>query len=338
MPISLLYSGVLYLRHKLYDLGVLRQYKHDISVICVGNLSFGGTGKTPFTLYIARLLGDSARVGILSRGYKRKTRGFLLATPSISAEELGDEPLLMYKQLEQTRVAVDANRHRGIQTLQNTTDVKTVILDDAFQHRQVAPDCSILLTDYNNRYTQDYLVPAGSLRDLKCRAKSAEIIVVTKCPDDIDFDQITAEISPQPNQQLFFTRLRYQHIKPLSGEEELDLDYLKNKGVLIFTGIAHPEYLESFIKTKSTNTQVIAFPDHHQYTQKDLLRINDLFDNFAAPSKLVLTTEKDAVKLSDVALAPHLEKLPIFVLAVEVEFMKDKKLFDRELNKYATTN
>lgn len=338
MPISWLYAAVLYLRHKLYDLGVFRQNQHDAAVISVGNLSFGGTGKTPFTLYIARLLGDSERVAILSRGYKRKTKGFLLAQPGVSAEELGDEPLLMFQQLKNTRVAVDANRSRGIQTLLEKTEVQTVILDDALQHRQVKADCNILLTDYRNRYTQNHLVPAGNLRDIKCRAKSAQIIVVTKCPEAIDFDRVAAEINPQPNQHLFFTRLKYQYIRQIGNAKLLDLEYLQHKEVLIFSGIAHPEYLESFVKSKTPNVQSITFPDHHHYTEKDLLRINDLFDNFATPSKLVLTTEKDAVKLSDSALVPHLLKLPIFVLGVEVEFMKDKELFDRELKRYAKTN
>lgn len=338
MPISWLYAAVLYLRHWLYDRGIFRQNQHDATVICVGNLSFGGTGKTPFTLYIARLLGDSARVAILSRGYKRKTSGFLLAESGVSAEELGDEPLLMFQQLKNTRVAVDANRSRGIQTLLSETNVRAVILDDAFQHRKVKADCNILLTDYRNRYTQDHLVPAGNLRDIKLRAKSAQIIVVTKCPEEIDFDRVAAEINPQANQHLFFTRLKYQNLKPIGSDKLFDLDYLRDKGVLIFTGIAHPEYLESFVKTKTTDVQSIEFPDHHNYTEKDLLRINDIFDKFATPSKLVLTTEKDAVKLSESELAPHLLKLPIFVLGVEVEFMKDKELFDRELKRYAKTN
>ena len=337
-PVALLYGLVLRVRHFLFDRGWLREQRFEQPVICVGNLSFGGTGKTPFTIYLAQLLGDHPKLAILSRGYKRKTKGFMLANPKSSVGELGDEPLLIYQNLQKTTVAVDENRARGLQKLFGEHNVHTAILDDAFQHRKVKADLNILLTDYEHRYTQDWLFPAGKLRDTKHRAKDAQMIVVTKCPDDVDFEQINREINPGADQQVFFTGLRYTKVRPLLGDQLFDMDFLDNKGLVVFTGIANPQYMESFIRSKSDSVHFLRFPDHHEYQPKDIQRVTEIFDNFAATSKMVVTTEKDAVKLTDPSLAPLLLKLPVFVLRIEIAFMRDQEIFERQLTKYARKN
>jgi len=337
-PFALLYGLVLRLRHFLYDQGWLKEHQFNRPVICVGNLSFGGTGKTPFTIYLAKLLGDQPELAVLSRGYKRKTQGFLKANTNSSVEDLGDEPLLIYQNLQKTTVAVDENRARGLQQLFDEHHAQIAILDDALQHRKVKANLNILLTDYNHRYTKDWLVPAGKLRDIKHRAKDAQMIVVTKCPEDVDFKKITEEINPMPAQHVYFTKLQYTTVRPLLGDQLFDLDFLSHKGLVVFTGIANPQYLESFMRSKSDLVHFISFPDHHHYQPKDIQRVTEIFDNFAANSKMVVTTEKDAVKLSDPALAPLLLKLPVFVLRVEIAFMRDQEIFERQLNEYARTN
>lgn len=338
IPFAMIYSMVLRVRHFLFDHGWLKsqQFKHP--VICVGNLSFGGTGKTPFTIYLAQLLGDHPQLAILSRGYKRKTNGFVLADSNSTVSSIGDEPLLMYSSLQQSVVAVDENRSRGLTRLFEEFQVTTAILDDALQHRKVRAGMNILLTDYLHLYTRDRLVPAGSLRDIKDRARHAEMIVITKCPDDVDFSAIRKEIAPNKNQHLFFTRLRYRNVRPLLGGQLFETDFLKDKGVVLFTGIAQPRYLEEFIRTKSQMVQTITFPDHHDYSSKDIERVTEIFDNFDAASKMVVTTEKDAIKLAEPSIAPLLIKLPVFVLTIEIEFLRDEDLFEREIRKYVEEN
>lgn len=338
IPFAMIYSVVLSIRHFLYDRQWLRSEQFNHPVICVGNLSFGGTGKTPFTIFLARLLGDHPQLAILSRGYKRKTKGFVIADTNSTVHTIGDEPLLMYAQLRNTSVAVDANRCRGLKHLFEEYNTETAILDDALQHRKVKAGMNILLTDYHNLYTCDRLVPAGNLRDIKHRARKVQMIVVTKCPDDVDFSAIRDEIAPRKNQHLFFTRLRYQNVRPLLGGQLFDTDFLKDKGIVLFTGIAQPRYLEAFIQTKTDRIQTITFPDHHDYSRKDIESVTEIFDNFDASSKMVVTTEKDAIKLAEPSIAPLLIKLPVFVLTIEIEFLKDGDLFEREIKKYVEEN
>ncbi len=338
LPFSVLYGVVLRVRHLLFDWGWISSKQFEQPVICIGNLSVGGTGKTPFTIYLARLLGDHNQLAILSRGYKRKTNGFVLADLDSTAESIGDEPQLMFSKLQHTRVAVDEDRGHGIRKLIDESDVRTIILDDAFQHRKVKAGLNILLTDYKHLYPKQWLLPAGSLRDLPQRAGAADIIVVTKCPDDIDFQKTEKILKPLHHQLLFFTGLKYQYLRPLLGSQSFGMDFLSGKGVVLFTGIAQPRYLEEFLRSKTQILKTVNFSDHHDYQEKDIQSITEIFDNFEASPKLVVTTEKDAVKLQNPSLAPLLLKLPIFVLTIEVEFLKDEEIFERELKKYVEKN
>ncbi len=338
LPFSVLYAVVLRIRHLLFDLGWLASKQFERPVICVGNLSIGGTGKTPFTIYLARLLGDQNQLAILSRGYKRKTKGFVLADSNCTAETIGDEPMLIFTKLQNSRIAVDENRGHGIRKLIDEQHVHIIILDDGFQHRKVKPKLNILLTDYQYLYPRQWLLPSGPLRDIPSRARAADMIVVTKCPDDINFHHVENEIKPLSNQLLFYTRLNYQTVRPLMGTQIFGLDFLRGKGIVLFTGIAQPGYLENFLKTKTEVLKTVNFRDHHDYQEKDIQRITEIFNNFEASPKLVVTTEKDAVKLQKPTLAPLLLKLPIFVLTIEVEFLKDEEIFERELKKYVEEN
>lgn len=338
LPFSVLYGLILKVRHQLYDWGWLKEHTFKQPVICVGNLSVGGTGKTPFTIFLAKLLGDHPQLAILSRGYKRKTFGFVMAESKSTPDLIGDEPLLMFQKLQYTLLAVDEDRKRGLQKLFNDYQVTTAILDDAFQHRRVKAPLNILLTDFRNLYTRNWLLPAGNLRDVRQRAKAAQMIVVTKCPEEVDFSAIEQEINPHENQHVFFTRLNYKTLHPLLGDQEFDPEFMRDKGVVLFTGIAQPKYLEDYIRSKTQILKTVNFRDHHDYQPKDIQSITEIFDNFEASPKLVVTTEKDAVKLLNSTLAPLLVKLPIFVLTIEVEFLKDKELFESELEKYAKKN
>lgn len=339
LPFSALYWLVLRIRHFLYDQKILSShYFTSPKTICVGNLNTGGTGKTPFTLFLTKLIGDSNQVAVLSRGYKRKTAGFILADRESTSDDIGDEPLLLYRHLKEAHVAVDANRKRGIEYLRKLVNPAIVILDDAFQHRRVNAGLNILLTDYHNRYTRQWLLPAGPLRDIRHRAKDAQIIVVTKCPSAPDFNALLREIKPRPHQKVFFTRFRYHQLKPLHGDQIFEPDFIDNKSLLLVTGIARPKYLETYLRQKAGILKTVNFNDHHDYSPRDLQRITEIFDNFEPSPKLVITTEKDAVKLNDPSLAPLLLKLPIFVLTVEIEFLKDEEVFEREVKRYVKEN
>ena len=247
-PISVLYGTVTFVRNKMFDCGILPSEKFDVPVICVGNLSVGGTGKTPHTEYLALLLSARYRVAVLSRGYKRKSKGFVLADERTTARELGDEPYQIKRKFPDIKVAVDADRRNGITRLMQLPDEEkpeVIILDDAFQHRYVKPTLSLLLTDCNKLYTSDYVLPAGRLREWKSGASRADIIIVTKCKADISDEErknILRQISPSKNQRVFFTYINYGELLPVFGEScDTSVNFIcGNPEVLLLTGIANP--------------------------------------------------------------------------------------------------
>lgn len=338
IPFACLYGLILKLRHLLFNKGWLTSQSFSKPVICVGNLALGGTGKTPFTVFLANMLQNQLRVAILSRGYKRTSKGFLIVNETVSPHLAGDEPLLMKQQLPKVEVAVDENRVRGISQIFDSGLADLVILDDALQHRRVDAALNILLTDYKNIYPYDHLLPAGSLRDVKSRAKDARIIVVTKCPSKVDFETLLAAINPRHDQRVFFTSTLYKNVWPLLGDQVFDTDFLQDKGIVLFTGIAKPDYLVDFLRGKASAIETINFPDHHYYQPADLKRVTEIFDNFDASSKLVITTEKDAVKLGDPKLAEHLLKIPVYVISIGIEFLREEDDFKKIIAQYAKTN
>ncbi|TLP80997.1 tetraacyldisaccharide 4'-kinase [Maribacter sp. ACAM166] len=323
-PISLVYALIVFLRNRLYDLGIFSSMSFHTKTICVGNLSVGGTGKTPMIELLVRSLEKNFRIAILSRGYKRKSKGFLLATSQTSVENLGDEPFQLKSKFPMVSVAVDADRRNGIMQLEKSVKPDVILLDDAFQHRKVKPDFAILLTPYDNLYVDDWYLPTGNLRDAKAEAKRASIIVVTKCPNDISISErntIRAKIEPLPNQKVLFSYLAYN--KNLKGIN-IELSELKNRKVTLVTGIANPLPLEAFLLDEGIAFEHMKFSDHHFFTKQEFAVLKE--------KECILTTEKDYVRLRS-------ELSQLHYIEVSHQFLDgDIQLFENELEVFMTTN
>ena len=291
-PVSLLYAIVVKFRNYCYDKGIFKSKSFRTPIICVGNLSVGGTGKTPMIEFLVSLLKDDFKVAVLSRGYRRKSRGFILADSDSDVESLGDEPFQIHSKFPEITVAVDADRRNGISILANKKSPDLILLDDAFQHRKVKSDLAILLTAYGNLYCNDWYLPTGSLRDSRQQAKRADIIVVTKCPkvmSDVERTAIAHKLNPEPHQRLLFSWLSYSPM--LKGSNaDIHLDVLKDKNVTLVTGIANPEPLLAHLKKKGVVFDHLRFKDHHFFTENELKQLRE--------KDCILTTEKDYVRLS----------------------------------------
>lgn len=333
-PITLLYGLGVRTRNFMFDKGWRKSTKFDKPVICVGNLNVGGTGKTPHIEYLIRLLKDEYKIATLSRGYKRKTSGFILAKDGHSHNDIGDEPLQFHEKFgNEITVAVDENRVNGInQLLHSSTPPEIILMDDGFQHRQVTPSFSIILTSYGyGLYSKDYLLPSGRLREPRKGANRADVIIVTKCDEDMkqyQRDEVLNHLKPQPHQKVFFTYFDYKTPKHLfSGKP---LENWKEYEIVLMTGIANPDKLELYLYMSEVNYHLASFPDHHDFTDEDLKKVRKIFDNIAQENKVVLTTEKDAVRLASFEDHPMLSQLPIYYLAIEVAFLgEDGNAFDK---------
>ncbi|MCQ2312484.1 MAG: tetraacyldisaccharide 4'-kinase [Paludibacteraceae bacterium] len=319
-PISAIIGLVLHIRHQLYDAHILRSFSVNIPTICVGNLALGGTGKTPHVEYLIRQLSKHYRVAVLSRGYGRKSRGFVLATPESTVAQIGDEPLQIARKFPSIPVAVCKNRAQGVHKLQQLfPDLQVVILDDAIQHRSIRCGLTILLSAYDNLYVNDSLWPLGTLRDLRYRAHKTNIIIITKCPDTmlpIDRRVVETRLHKAAFQQLYFSSLKYAPL-PEEGTP------------LIVTGIANPKPLVDYVQLSKPKAELLAFPDHHIFTQRDVNRI------FAAAEHYdyVLTTEKDLPRLEQVGVAEALgDKLQ--VVPIEVQLIQDEDQLIKKLSEY----
>ncbi|GGI56806.1 tetraacyldisaccharide 4'-kinase [Winogradskyella haliclonae] len=304
-----------WLRNNLYDSGFKSSKSYDFPVICVGNLSTGGTGKTPMIEYLIRLLSKKNKVATLSRGYKRVTNGFLLADQDANVDTIGDEPFQFYKKYNSIYVAVDEDRQHGIGELRNLNPKPEIILlDDAYQHRKVNAGFNILLTSYNKLYTKDIVLPTGNLREPKLGAKRADIIVVTKCPDNLPEEKkaaIVKQIAPKHYQNVFFSCIKYSE-KVMSESSEKVLQDLSS--FTLVTGIANAQPLVEFLKSKALDFEHLEYGDHYNFTIKDI----ELLEQ----KDLILTTEKDYMRLLDVeSLGSKLFYLPIeIVLDKPIEF------------------
>ncbi|MEI6864471.1 tetraacyldisaccharide 4'-kinase [Flavicella sp.] len=301
-PFSILYALVLSIRNVLFDNKILKQTSFEAPVIAVGNLSVGGTGKTPQIEYLIRLLQDNYTIAVLSRGYKRKSKGFVLAVKETTVEEIGDEPFQFHNKFDKISVAVDSDRTNGIkQLLENDPSINLILLDDAYQHRKVSAKFYILLTSYDQRYTQDFVLPLGNLRESRSGAKRANAIVVTKCPASLTLkerDNIVKEIKPLNHQRVFFSGIVYDdtiHSKTIS----LPLYKLNDYEIVLVTGIAKPKPLVEYLITNEIKFKHLGFPDHHDFKSSDISKINKIFGEIENPKKLILTTEKDSTRLSD---------------------------------------
>jgi tetraacyldisaccharide 4'-kinase len=337
-PFSVLYGLIIVFRNLLYESGFLKSASFDIPVIAVGNLSVGGTAKTPHIEYLIRLLAPYYRIAVLSRGYKRKSRGYRLIHPDDSAHLAGDEPILIKRKYPFVEVCVAENRMLAIpQLLAERPQVQLILLDDAFQHRSVKPSLSMLLTTYAHPYFSDFLLPAGRLREFPTADTRADFIVITKCPIDLsatDRNHFSEKIKPSEHQKIFYSHLNYGAVYNLMNPSEKKI-LNKNTDVYMFCGIASTDELENYLQTTVRHYWLRHFPDHYYYDRYDLENIADAYNNIESDNKILLTTEKDAARLSDNRQWFIQKKLSIFALPVEVVFFEDDKItFEQEILNY----
>ena len=330
LPLSWIYGAVMWVRNKLFDCGLLRQVEFDVPVVGVGNITVGGTGKTPHTEYIVRNLCASCKVAVLSRGYKRKTKGFVLANSKSSPESIGDEPWQIYNKFSpKVKVAVCESRKKGITNLLKLyPDLELIVLDDCFQHRWVRPKVSILLMEYSRPVSDDKLLPLGRLRESAHEINRADKVIVTKCPETltaIDFRIMVKKLDLMKYQKLYFSTYKYGALHPVFPDEapfSASLSALSsNDCVLLLTGIAHPRDFVRHFKTYVFRRRVEHFPDHHDFSRSDLKKIEERFKTMRGERKIIVTTEKDAVRLLHNPYFPAELKPFIFYLPIEVRML-----------------
>lgn len=326
-------------RNKMFDWGWLPSETFRVPVIAVGNLSTGGTGKTPHVEYLADLLSKDYKVAVLSRGYKRKTKGYLKAKKNSTVDDVGDEPFQFYQKYidnENVIITVDEKRRHGIKTiLKQNPETDVLILDDAFQHRYVKPALNILLTDYRSIFTMDYVVPTGNLREFRCGANRADIIIVTKTPkvlSPIDKDLILKELEKYRDKNIFFSYIEYGKLHPVTNACKAKHPK-KIKTVILLTGIANPSPLEEYIKRISDELYLLKYPDHHKYTKQDAKEIGSLFNEIFSGDKAIVTTEKDLMRLRDPELMQILEDVPVYYLPIKIGFHENG---EDKINKIVT--
>ena len=322
-PMAPIYYVITWLRNLCYDIGIFKSKSYNIPIICVGNLSAGGTGKTPMIEYLIRLLKSNYKVATLSRGYKRNTKGFFIADENSSALKIGDEPFQLHQKFKDVIVIVDGNRQNGIAKLLDLQESPEIILlDDAFQHRKVKAGLNILLTTYDKLYIDDFMLPTGNLREPKSGAKRAQIIVVTKCPNDLNEDEkqnIITKLKLLSTQEVFFSSIKYSETI-YSSKINKPLLNLKQEKFILVTGIASPKLLLNYLKSNGYNYEHLNFTDHHNFTDNELKMLNK--------KPLILTTEKDYMRLKD-----SIDSERLFYLPIESEIFNKEK-FDKLIGKY----
>jgi tetraacyldisaccharide 4'-kinase len=335
LPFSLLYGLVTVIRNWFYDAGLFKSKQFDLPVICVGNLEVGGAGKSPMTEYLIRLLKNDNKLATLSRGYGRQTKGFIAATANATATQIGDEPSQFKHKFPDVTVAVCEDRAAGIDQLK--TDHDLIILDDAFQHRAVKPGISVLLFDYNQLQKPKFVLPAGNLREPFSGRWRADVMVVTKCPSDMDEARMTEsyeQIAPLSWQPLFFTSISYQPLQNLQGQP-VDVTIDADTTVFLLTGIANPKPLVQHIGQLTSHVVHHNYPDHHQFTLKNIAKLAAEFSACKSQKKVIITTEKDAQRLGVHELSPAVAELPVCVLPIGVKFLNNgQQEFDQLIRNY----
>jgi tetraacyldisaccharide 4'-kinase len=323
LPFAVLYGLVMRLRNFLYDQGLFKSFGFNVPIIAVGNLSMGGTGKTPQIEYLIRLLSDKYRIATLSRGYKRHSKGFLLADANATAALLGDEPFQFHQKFPNVRVAVDADRKNGIEQLLALNEKPEVILlDDAFQHRRVKAGFYILLTAYGDLFSDDFTLPTGNLREPKIGAKRANMIIVTKCPEsisDLAIESIRRKL--KTTQPVYFSTIAYDD-SVYSRDNIVPVDEIRGQQKLLLAGIAKPEPFFAYLQGE--NDAILRFADHHHFTETDLINIKQ-----QAQDKMIVTTEKDYVRLKG-----QLPAAQLFYLPIKTAFVQDQPNFDQTILNY----
>ena len=327
-PFAILYGVITSIRNFLFDKGIFKSYSFDLPIIAVGNLSVGGTGKTPQIEYLIRLLSDKYKVATLSRGYKRESKGFILAQTNATAKILGDEPYQFFEKFKNIQVAVDADRKNGIEHLlkqKNKPDV--ILLDDAFQHRKVKAGFYILLTSYGELFSDDFILPTGNLRESRSGAKRANVVIVTKCPSVLSFEQqndIRKRLKLSTNQELYFTFIEYDDFV-FGGNEKINVSQIKKNPKTLVAGIAKPQPFFDYLQNEMD--VCLTFPDHHNFNDKDILEIKKL-----AKNNKIITTEKDFVRLKG-----SLPNEQLFYLPIKSAFLSGSENFNKTILNYVGT-
>jgi tetraacyldisaccharide 4'-kinase len=347
-PFSLLYGTVMACRNFLYNKGLLRSVSFSIPVISVGNLTTGGTGKTPHIEYLIRLLKDKMKVATLSRGYGRKTKGFMLISNPSTAAMIGDEPMQYHHKFPDIIVSVGEERVAAIENLVHMEHrPEVILLDDAFQHRPVKPGLNILLIEFDSVLKKNYVMPSGTLREWKSGMKRADVIIITKSPDillPIERTRIVSKLKLQSHRQLFFTYYKYDELIRLSHRHiSMPVStnyYFENRFTfLLVTGIANPSGLISYLRRRTDKLEIMTYPDHHQYSSNDVRNIEQNFRNITNSNKIIITTEKDAMRLLNPELEEQVEHLPVFYLPIRVAFHQaDDVKFNQFILNYVREN
>jgi len=343
-PLSLLYRLVTDTRNFLFNSGIIKSVEFGIPVICVGNITAGGTGKTPHTEYLIDLLRNKFNVAVLSRGYKRQSSGFRLADRTSPIYDIGDEPWQISRKFPDITVAVDGNRVRGAKKiLEMKPETGVIIMDDGYQHRRLIPGFSILLTDFNRPMTRDHLLPYGNLRESLHNTNRANIIIISKSPEKISPMQkriFSKEVRKAPYQNLFFTSIKYQNPVPVFNDikndhSKFDLTGNQDCGIILVTGIANPDPLLEFLKTRFGDIEHLRFEDHHSFTLEDIEKINLTLKKMKSAAGYVFTTEKDAARLRGFTNIAESLKSLFYYIPVRINFLNnDKEEFDNLIINY----
>jgi tetraacyldisaccharide 4'-kinase len=347
-PFSILYRLITDIRNMLFNTGILSSEEFAIPVICIGNITVGGTGKTPHAEYLIGLLRKDFKVALLSRGYKRKSKGFRIATKSSPVRVIGDEPLQVFRKFPDILVAVDRNRRNGIKTIiKEHPETEIIILDDGFQHRKVKSGLSILLTDFSRLVTRDYVMPYGNLRENRNNRKRADVILISKTPEDVPeptIKDIIKEVKSHDRQKLFFTSISYKDLIPLFENANLERHCLQeqnpeNRGAVLITGIAVPGSLKAFLDRYFKEIIHLNYTDHHYFSEYDIEKIRTAWKDLKTPEKMLLTTEKDAVRLREFTNIEDSLKRAFYYIPVEVSFPKNEQHeFDNLIFDYVRKN
>jgi tetraacyldisaccharide 4'-kinase len=343
-PLAVIYGCIIFIRNLFYDWHILKETKFEKHLIGVGNLAVGGAGKTPLIEYLIRLLKEEGRIATLSRGYKRKTSGFILADENSTSTQIGDEPLLYAIKYPFVKVAVDARRVNGVkQLLKQEAPPSIILLDDVFQHRSIHCGLSIMVSDFNNLYVRDYLMPMGTLREHRSGFLRADVIIITKTPDKItpvEMRAILKDITSKAHQRIFFSYLKYGELYAANNSQETisTLNDLYRYRVIAFTGIANADPMLTYLKEYALDVRHLPFSDHHQYVEKDLEDIERFKNSFNDPQTLLVTTEKDFMRLKEPSIWTFAERMNIFVLPVEVTFKDKEEEFNQLITTYVRTN
>lgn len=343
-PFAAIYGIITSIRNLLYDWKFLRARSFEVHTICVGNLAVGGTGKTPHVEYLINLLKNDLRIAVLSRGYKRKTSGFIHADETSTSLDIGDEPMQYKTKHPQLDICVDGDRVNGVKKiLEFSKPPAVIILDDAFQHRALECELKIVISEFSNLFLYDCMMPAGHLRESKKNIRRADIIIISKIPEKttaVELRNLMKDLNPLAHQQIYFSWLKYGELMGFQNQSETidTLNDLFRYRIILFTGIGNPMPMVTYLKEYSSDVKHIRYSDHHQFTIQDINDIRNALDAIEGGNKIVITTEKDAMRLRSGDLQDIANTLPLYVLPVEVDFKDKTNEFNETIKNYVRTN